>query len=270
MTSNAPKPTFSDEPVDDRRTSESAQDVSSAAPRTPPTKDAAPPGEAEAPPLDPLVPGRGEASAQPAEEPVAQVSLEGSTTASDGSVAALDPAAAEIARLRAELEEKQQQYLRLAADFENFRRRSAQEARERAQRAAEEVVAALLPVLDNLRRAVEHVPAEDTSPLATGVRMTVRQFEEILQRLGVESIPAVGERFDPTWHEAVHGETSSEVEHDTVVAELERGYRLRDRVLRPAKVHVVRPGVAEESAPATADEEHGPTSRNGSESTGSR
>lgn len=192
----------------------------------------------------------------PAALPQPEAEGGGATSDADGgAVTDVEALARELAQVRAELEEKNRQYLRLAADFENFRRRTAQEAKERARYASEAAVRALLPVLDNLRRALDHVAPEDDSPLAAGVRMTVRQFEEALESLGVQPIAAVGEPFDPQAHEAVGGEPSAEVERDTVVAELERGYWLHDRVLRPAKVHVAHPAAVEPaSEPSTPGE----------------
>ena len=99
----------------------------------------------------------------------------------------------------------------------------------------------MLPVLDNLRRAVEHAGeagAEDF--FVSGLELVVREFETALERLGVVPVPAVGERFDPTMHDAIAAEESDDVEEDTVVAELVPGYRLHDRLLRPAMVRVVR------------------------------
>ncbi len=160
-----------------------------------------------------------------------------------------DPAepADDAEALRAALAEKQTQYVRLAADFENFRRRKAQELADRVRYASEDAARALLPALDTLRRAVEHAPADSDKAFLDGVRMTVRQFEEALSSLGVTPIEAVGARFDPSFHEAIAGVESAEVEHDTVVDELQRGYRLHDRVIRPSMVRVAHPAATESS-----------------------
>jgi molecular chaperone GrpE len=154
----------------------------------------------------------------------------------------------ELVTLRAELDEKSQQYLRLAADFENYRRRSVQEWSDRARQAGEQAVLVVLPVLDNLRRAVEHANGAGGS-LLEGVQMTLRQFEEALASLGVSEIPTVGQPFDPAIHEAVLGEESPDVDSDVVTAEIERGYRLGDRVLRPARVKVAHPARAPRAQP---------------------
>jgi len=145
----------------------------------------------------------------------------------------------EVDELRRTLAERDAQYLRLAADFENFRRRRAQESVERARYASESAALALLPVLDNLQRAIQHAPEGD--PMVDGVRMVARQFEDALREVGVSVIDAEGRPFDPSVHEAIGGEESPEVSEDTVVAVLQPGYRLHDRVLRPALVRVAHP-----------------------------
>jgi molecular chaperone GrpE len=145
----------------------------------------------------------------------------------------------EIDDLRRALEERDAQYLRLAADFENFRRRRAQEDLDRSRYASEATAVALLPVLDNLQRAIQHAPEGD--PMVDGVRMVARQFEDALRAVGVTAIDADGQPFDPAVHEAIGGEESPEVDRDTVVAVLQPGYRLHDRVLRPALVRVAHP-----------------------------
>ncbi|MGI8848089.1 MAG: nucleotide exchange factor GrpE [Candidatus Dormibacteria bacterium] len=144
------------------------------------------------------------------------------------------------ASLDEQLEERQLQYLRLAADFENFKRRKSQELSDRSRYESEAAVHALLPVLDNLRRAVEHAPDGDET-LLSGLRMVVEQFEAALGSLGVSPVATVGAVFDPAQHQAIGGEESDEVSEDTVIAELQPGYRLHDRLLRPALVQVAHP-----------------------------
>jgi len=149
---------------------------------------------------------------------------------------------AEPGEAAAEPDERDARYLRLAADFENFKRRKAQEIADVRRYESEDAALALLPVLDNLRRAVEHAGeagAEDF--FVSGLQLVVREFETALERIGVVPVPAVGERFDPAIHDAIAAEESDDVEHDTVVAELVPGYRLHDRLLRPAIVRVARP-----------------------------
>jgi molecular chaperone GrpE len=138
--------------------------------------------------------------------------------------------------------EPDERYLRLAADFENFRRRKNQEVADRSRYASEDAARALLPVLDNLRRAVAHAADDGTAErFVSGLELVVREFEAALEKLGVEPIEAVGQPFDPSLHEAIGGEESADVDIDTVVDEVQRGYRLHDRLLRPSLVRIAHP-----------------------------
>jgi molecular chaperone GrpE len=141
-----------------------------------------------------------------------------------------------------EIDDRDARYLRLAADFENFKRRKAQEIADVRRYESEDAALGLLPVLDNLRRAVDHASEAGAEEFfVSGLELVVREFETALERLGVVPVPAVGERFDPAMHEAIAAEESDDVVEDTVVAELVPGYRLHDRLLRPAIVRVVHP-----------------------------
>jgi molecular chaperone GrpE len=158
---------------------------------------------------------------------------------------------ADLEEMRRELAQRSDQLLRLAADFENFKRRKAQELADRTRYASEDAARALLPVLDNLRRALDHGPG-DAEQLHDGLRMVVSQFDQALRAIGVEPVEAVGAPFDPAIHEAIGGEESDRVSEDTVVAEVQPGYRLLDRLLRPALVRVAHPRPARDpgSTPA--------------------
>jgi molecular chaperone GrpE len=142
--------------------------------------------------------------------------------------------------LMSQLEEANKRQLRLAADFENFKKRARQEQLETMQHAAATLAERLLPVLDDAERALEHAPEGVDEGWLKGVRMTFRKLEEILAGVGVERIEALGARFDPSLHEAIGSEDSQEQPEDTVLAELRPGYRMHDRVLRPALVKVAR------------------------------
>lgn len=133
----------------------------------------------------------------------------------------------------------QERYVRLLADFDNFRKRSEREREERARYALMEPMRDLLPVLDNLERALSVPGAADD--LRRGVEMIARQFLDVLRRYGVEPVAAIGEPFDPRVHDAVMKVESPDVGAATVVEELQRGYRLYDRLLRPAMVRVAVP-----------------------------
>jgi len=149
-----------------------------------------------------------------------------------------------IAELESALAETKERYLRLAADFENYKKRMRQEQLETIQHASAELIARLLPVLDDLHNVLEHEPEDVDQSWVKGLELSVRKLEEALGMHGLQPIEAVGSRFDPKLHEAVGEEESAEHPEDTVVSELRRGYRLRDRVVRPALVKVARPPLA--------------------------
>jgi molecular chaperone GrpE len=150
-------------------------------------------------------------------------------------------------KLEAQLEEKTREaseyfdkWLRLRADFENFKKRMQKEKGDLVKFGNENLLKALLPVLDNLSRAIEHGKnAKENSPLLEGVEMTCKEFLNTLDRFGVKPVPAVGEVFDPEKHEALSQEESDQ-EANRVIAAVQNGYFYHDRLLRPAKVIVSR------------------------------
>ena len=150
-----------------------------------------------------------------------------------------------LEKLASELEEAQARHLRLAADFENFKKRARQEQLETIQYAASTLVERLLPVLDDAQRALEHAPEGTDEGWLRGVRLTFQHLEEALASVGVQPIEAVGRPFDPKLDEAIGSEESDQYPDDTVLAELRKGYRMHDRVLRPALVKVSRRPVAD-------------------------
>jgi molecular chaperone GrpE len=151
----------------------------------------------------------------------------------------------DVAALTSERDALKDQLLRTRADFDNFRKRIARDDARLRKTAAEGVVRDLLPVLDNLERALEHAN-DDSGGLASGVEMVRKQFSEVLARHGLSAIPSDGHTFDPNVHEAVACVPSEETPPNHVIQEFQRGYRLGDRVLRPAKV-VVSAGPPESS-----------------------
>jgi molecular chaperone GrpE len=158
-------------------------------------------------------------------------------------------AAAEEAleQARQQEHEARDSYVRMAAELENMRRRHQKDREEQRLYGNAELITRILPILDNFHRALEHAPeTADNDPAVkqwiSGLLMVVRQFEDILESAGVEPIESVGRRFDPNMHQAVMAEASDEHEEDQVISELQRGYRLRDRVLRPSMVKVARNG----------------------------
>jgi molecular chaperone GrpE len=112
---------------------------------------------------------------------------------------------------------------------------------ERTQYANEELLRRLLPLLDNFRRALEQAPNELQGNWLNGVKLVARQFEEILEAQGISPIAAMGEKFDPSQHEAIASEETDQAEEGTVIQELQPGYRLHDRVIRPTLVKVAHP-----------------------------
>jgi molecular chaperone GrpE len=151
-----------------------------------------------------------------------------------------EPADDDLKELASQLEEVKTRHLRLAADFENYKKRARQEQLETIQYAAATLAERLLPVLDDAQRAIEHAPEGTDEAWLRGVRLTFQHLEEALASVGVQPIEAVGRPFDPKLDEAIGSEESGEHPDDTVLAELRRGYRMHDRVLRPALVKVSR------------------------------
>ncbi len=154
--------------------------------------------------------------------------------------AELEARTAELESSRAEARENFERWARSQADFDNFRRRSRQEREEVTRFAAEGLLLDLLPVLDNLERAMNADAQAET--WKQGVEMTVRQLLAALQSHGLSPIEALGQPFDPNLHEAVMQLDSDEHDEGTVLGEVRRGYRLGDRVIRPSLVQVSRRG----------------------------
>jgi molecular chaperone GrpE len=144
----------------------------------------------------------------------------------------------------AELNER---IVRLTADFDNFRKRAQREKDEARQFANQGLLEKLLPVLDNFEMALTAVKGADPS-VRDGVQMILDQLLGVLKESGVEPVDATGQPFDPNLHDALSQEETTEVEEGTVVQQVQRGYKLNDRLVRPARVVVAKaPGVAEEA-----------------------
>jgi molecular chaperone GrpE len=155
------------------------------------------------------------------------------------SAPAQDDTGDEISRLRREIADLRDRSVRTLADFDNFRKRSEREREEVRRYAASEPARDFVAVVDNLERALSaEGSAED---LKRGVEMIVRQVQEVLRRMGVREVAAAGAPFDPSLHEAVTREEDPGVAVPTVVSEMQRGYLIHDRLLRPAMVKVAVP-----------------------------
>ena len=151
---------------------------------------------------------------------------------------------AELKRLQTALNEAKEGLARRQADFENYRKRIERERTESHNRVVGDVARRLLPVVDNLARAldaektVQSHESREFRHFLHGIELISKQLNDVLESLGVQPIVSVGERFDPHIHEAVVTEPSDKYEPDTVTEELARGYRIGDRLLRPAMVKV--------------------------------
>ncbi len=144
-----------------------------------------------------------------------------------------------LAKLEQELENLQARYLRVQADFDNYRKRTKQEKQADAKYRSQTLAELLLPVLDNFERAlVVQTTNEESEAILKGVEMVYRQFIEALKQEGIEEVEALGEPFDPHKHQAVAQEKSEEHESGIVIEVLQKGYRLKDRIIRPAMVKV--------------------------------
>jgi molecular chaperone GrpE len=153
-----------------------------------------------------------------------------------------DASAEEIkAALAAKTEEAQalhDRYLRLAAEFENYRKLSQRDMREASRFANESMLRELLPIIDNLERAVKAAQGANSEGLVRGVELTLKQFIETLAKFGVRPVASVGEPFDPTCHQAVARVERADLPENQVIEEFQKGYLLHDRILRAAMVSV--------------------------------
>lgn len=157
----------------------------------------------------------------------------------DGAPGAAD-GAEEVARLTGERDEWKNRAARALADLENYRRRAQRDKDEIAAYANQRLVLQMLPVLDNLERALTAAGTDESGGLREGVELIARQFRDALAKEGVVPIEAIGKPFDPNLHEAVMQVESDEYEEPTVLEEFQRGYRLNERVIRPSVVKVAR------------------------------
>lgn len=171
-----------------------------------------------------------------AEEPASEKS-----EAAEGAeaTAAADP----LAEAKAEAQKNKEQWMRTAADFDNFRKRSRREIDDARRAGREEMLKEFLPVFDNLERAIQSAQrAQEVKAVADGLNMILRQFIDTLGRVNITKVPTVGKEFDPTVHEAIQQVESDEHTPGTIVAEVQPGYVQGDRLVRPAMVVVAKPG----------------------------
>lgn len=185
----------------------------------------------------------------------------GPSDSNDPAVGATEPARSvetlesDLAAAREEARQNHDRWLRERADLENQKKRAARERQDAVRYGNEALARDLLPVIDDLERALAAAGdgGANGAPLVEGIELVRKGLIETLQRHGVERVPAAGERFDPQWHEAV-AYVESEVEPQRVIEEHRAGYRLNDRLLRPAMVTVSK---GKPTAPNLANEEGG-------------
>ena len=167
----------------------------------------------------------------------AQLDVERELPASDDEVSE-SAALSEVERLRAERDMLLDRMARMQAEFDNARKRAAREQQDFRDYALVDTAKAVIPVLDSFERALRASP--EKSEFHVGVELIYKQLQDALAKLGVKPISAQGEPFDPRFHEAVEMVESTDVEDDHVLDELQRGYLLKDRLLRPAMVRVAK------------------------------
>lgn len=144
----------------------------------------------------------------------------------------------EVDKLKAEIAEKDDRILRQQAEFQNFRRRTQKEKEELGNVITQDVLKSLLPIIDNFERALA-AEAVDAESLKKGVEMVHSQLMQTLQDKGLKAIETEGQKFDPTFHQAVMRIQNPELEDGAIAAELQRGYMVGDTVIRPSMVQVV-------------------------------
>jgi len=176
-----------------------------------------------------------------------------------------DAPAVEAEKLREQLlakeleaKENYDRLLRLAAELENFKKRAARQKTDAIRYANESLLKDLLPILDNLERALEHAKGGDNAnPLLDGIELVLKSFLEVLEKHGVTQISAVGELFDPGKHDALAQVETSERPPNTVVEQHSKGYHLPGRLLRPAQVTVAKLPQTQEKRKEAAEVENG-------------
>jgi molecular chaperone GrpE len=185
------------------------------------------------------VPDENESSTPPAAE--AQLDPAAADAAPADGAAGQDAAPDPLEQAKAEQAKLKDQLLRTLADFDNFRKRTRRELGDAERRGRDDVLKELLPVFDSLDRASAHAEtATDVKALADGLTLVLKQFTDTLGKLGIERVPAVGQPFDPSVHEAVQQMETSDFEPGTIAAEVQAGYKTAEKLIRPALVVVAK------------------------------
>ncbi len=211
-------------------------------------------------------------SKQQENEETIEAAVEEQPVASEESPATAEEAGVdELAAAREEAGKNWDLYLRSQAEMENFRKRMQRDKQDALRFANEGILREILPVIDNLDRAVEHARDNDAEGegLLEGVQMTLEQFARTLEKFGVKPVTALGEPFDPACHEAMGQLETAEQAPNSVAKELQKGYMLNDRLLRPALVMIAKPPEVEAAddtqeppAPAETDDKNSQENNN--------
>jgi molecular chaperone GrpE len=164
---------------------------------------------------------------------------EGDAATIDSPSGRVSSESSEVQKLRVERDTLIDRLARLQAEFENARKRTAREQQDFREYAMADAVKALLPILDSFERALQTGSAE-RSEFRSGVELIYKQLQDALSKLGLRAIPAKGELFDPHLHEAIEMVDTTEAADHQILEELQRGYKLKDRLLRPSMVRVAR------------------------------
>ena len=159
----------------------------------------------------------------------------------------------EMQETKDELDEQKDKFIRLQAETDNFRKRLSREKEEVSQYANERLFKELIPIFDNFERALED-PSNEIKSLKEGLDMILKQFNTFLEKENVEPIKAIGEKFNPEFHEALTSEESNDHEEDTIISQFVKGYKINNRVLRPSQVIIAKkPVVVVEDIPDEED-----------------
>jgi molecular chaperone GrpE len=182
--------------------------------------------------------GKSEAEALDLEHELPPADAEENSASADNSAAAGESSSTELQKLKAERDSLYDRLARAQAEFDNARRRAAKEQQDFRDFAAADAIKTLLPVIDSFDRALQ--AKSDSGEFRSGVELIYKQLQDALVKLGVRPIPAKGEPFDPHVHEAIEMVETSEAPDHEVLEELQRGYKFRERLLRPAMVKVAK------------------------------
>ncbi len=206
----------------------------------------------------------GEEKTLAGEEPSTAGEADGTAQSAEATPPSLEEQLDEALQTLARTKEKM---LRTAADFDNFRKRTAREVQDVRRRGKQAAVKELLPVFDSMERATAHIGDNtDTKSMADGISLVLKQFISVLEKMNIERIEAVGQGFDPSFHDSIQYEVSDQYDAGTVMAEVQAGYRMGDDLLRPSMVMVSRGPAAPEADAGAADAEDASTDPSQSDS----